>query len=206
MCFYFQKYKDILLHSTIQFLTQKISIYILLSATDFTEISLDVPIMSLIVKENPELCIAVSRIVSLVSYSGSFFCISFSFMITFQRVQGSQFVEYPSRGLCWMLPYMLSKKPCWQNATWCQFVPILLVTSVLITWLKWCLLSFFTVKHLFPLFANFIKQVEKYFIPFYFLKELVQDGCEHSCNCLMDATREAVWNFLCRIFFFLENE
>lgn len=134
-----------------------------------------------------------------------FFCISFSFMITFQRVQGSQFVEYPSRGLCWMLPYMLSKKPCWQSATWCHFVPILLVTSVLITWLKWCLLSFFTVKHLFPLYANFIKQVEKYFIPFYFLKELVQDGCEHSCNCLMDATREAIWNFLCGIFFFFQK-
>ena len=78
----------------------------MLLSTNLIQIPPIVPLMSLIVKENPELCITFSCIVSLVSFIlDQFLCISFSFMIIFQRVQGSQFVEYPSFGVCWMLPH-----------------------------------------------------------------------------------------------------
>ena len=66
--------------------------------------------MSLIVKESPGLCITFRCIVSLSLTLDQLFCIPFSFTITFPRVQGSPFVEDPSHGLLWLLPYVATFK------------------------------------------------------------------------------------------------
>ena len=100
-CVYFQKNKDIIVHSSIQFLTQTISVYILLLATDFIAISLDVPIMSLIVKENPELCFTFSCVVSLVSYSGSVLLYFFLFHDHISKGAGQSVCGI---SLMWALP------------------------------------------------------------------------------------------------------
>ena len=100
-CVYFQKNKDILVHSSIQFLTQEISVYMLLLATDFIAISLDVPVMSLIVKENPELCSTFSCVVSLVSYSASVLLYFFLFHDHISKGAGQSVCGI---SLVWALP------------------------------------------------------------------------------------------------------